>query len=150
MAMSNAEKASRARNKPMVKMNREQLEGVMIVADRIREESDAIRARLGLEPVTDSVPMQQARARLRELVAKDAGKRKPSRAPAGVVPSPGSSRDLLTVDALESWRRKHEREGEEIRAAAVAMFRDRVAGATRIGEALGVKRQRVYQLADAA
>lgn len=140
--------AWRERNKPMVRMNREQLERAFAARDRIQAESDAIRARLGLAPVPESPYMMQARARLAELVAKDAGK--PSRSTSSAKTVQRAALPELTPDALEAWRRKHEREGEEIRTAAVAMFRDRVAGATRIGKALGVKRQRVYQLADAA
>lgn len=141
--------AWRYRNRPMLKMDRAQLESAFEVRDRIQAESDAIRSRAGLPLVPESPYTMRARARLAELVAKDEGKatRKPSRATSAAAASSGSPRDALTPDALEAWRRKHEREGEEIRTAAVAMFRDRVAGATRIGKALGVKRQRVYQLA---
>jgi hypothetical protein len=153
VAMSWQLKANRDRNKPMMKMNREPLEGALAARDRIQAVSDEIRARAGLPPVPESPHMMRVRGRLGELVAKDAGKRKrkPSRATsAAAAASSGSPRDALTPDALEAWRQQHEREAEEIRSAAVAMFRERVAGATRIGKALGVKRQRVYQLADAA
>lgn len=142
--------AWRYRNRPMMKMDREQLERAFAVRDRIQAESDAIKSRLGLPLVPESPYTMRVRGRLAELVAKDAGKaakRKPSRATSAAAASSGSPRDTLTPDALEAWRCKHEREAEEIRAAAVAMFRERVAGATRIGKALGVKRQRVYQLA---
>ena len=148
--------AWRYRNRPMLKMDRGQLERAFAVRDRIQQESDVIRSRAGLPLVPESPYTMRARARLAELVAKDeakGAKRKPSRATSAApvaAASSGSSRDALTPDALEAWRRKHDREADEIRAAAVAMFRDRVAGATRIGAALGVKRQRVYQLADAA
>lgn len=140
--------AWRYRNRPMLKMDRGQLERAFAVRDRIAEESAAIRARVGLPPVEESPYTMRARARLAELVAKDAGK--PSRSTSSAKTVQRAALPELTPDALEAWRRKHEREGEEIRTAAVAMFRDRVAGATRIGKALGVKRQRVYQLADAA
>jgi hypothetical protein len=152
MAMPWQLKSNRDRNRPMAKMKREQLEAALLAHDRIQAVSDEIRARAGLPPVPENSITKGARDRLALLVAKDAAKgskRKPSRATSAAVSS-GSPRDALTPDALEAWRQKHEREAEEIRAAAVAMFRERVAGATRIGKALGVKRQRVYQLADAA
>lgn len=150
MAMSWQLKANRDRNKPMAKMNREQLEGVIAAADRIRAESDAIRARYDLPPVADSAPMREARERLALLIAKDAEKatkRRPSRA------AKAPERVLTPAeraDELAARKRAWKREGEALDREIAEFAASGDLGATALGRTLGVSRQRVYQLAAAA
>lgn len=139
--------AWRARNKPMAKMGREQLERALASHDRIQAISDEIRARHGLEPVPENQIIQAARERMALLATREAGKRtrKPSRA---------TSREKLTSAELAAdlakRKRAWKRDGEALDAEIAALAASGDLGATRLARALGVSRQRVYQLAAAA
>lgn len=135
-------KANRDRNRPADKMPAEQLRAALAAHDRIMAVSTEIRARHGLEALPESDAVSSWRVRLVELETKAPARAKAPRTVA------------LTVDEqlaeLAKRRRRIDREQLEVRAEAVRMFKERLAGATKIGDALGVKRQRVYQLAEVA
>jgi len=142
MAISWQLKANRDRNKPMTKMNADQLRAALAAHDRIQAISDEIRARHGLQPVPENTIRQAARARLAMLEAKAAAK--PTRAKAG--PTLTAEQRL---EAIAARRRKLARDRAECDQELAELARSRAVGVTRIAERVGVTRQAIYQLAGA-
>ena len=133
-------KANRDRNRSMAKMPREQLSSAVDTYDRILAESTAIRARHGLAPVVDGETIRAARKRLAELPARKTRKR-------------AKCQGALTPDGqlaeIAKRRREIERERVALDAEVAALAASGSVKVSAIAKALGVSRQRVYQLSAA-
>lgn len=128
--------------RPKVK-TRAELESALDAHDRIQAISDEIRSRSGLPPLPENGIVTGWRLALEKAPAARKVKAKaPAVRQAELTPA-------AQVAAIRRRREAHEAEGEALRSEALGLFRSGVAGATAVGTALGVKRQRVYQLAEA-
>lgn len=137
----------RRRNKPLGKQSADDIRAWLEAPHRkrIREESDAIRARKGLEPVPDNEIVCGARSRLAELEAKPS-KRKAAAPKRELTPAE-------RVSAAAKRRRELEREREaldaEIRELVALAQSDPSISVSGIARSLGLSRQRLYQVAAA-
>lgn len=128
-------KAFKSRNRPLLKLNRSQLEEAVQGYDRILAISTDIRRRAGLPPIEDGPTIKAARIKLAEAPVKSRRAKK--------VLAP---RDM--VADLAKRRRKAEKERETVDKAIAELVRDKILPVSVVAAELGVSRQRVYQLAD--
>ncbi|MBS1863029.1 MAG: hypothetical protein JSS68_15110 [Actinobacteria bacterium] len=129
MATQFVTKGQRERNRPMRRMNRAQLTNALAAHDRIQAISDEIRRRHGLAPVPENVIVREARARLAAF-----------KAPRVLSPSEA-------LAELVKRRQKLDREREAFDADLLALIRSGEVPKAMIARAMGITRQRVYQLA---
>jgi len=132
-------KENRDRNRPVMKAGRERVEAAIAAHDRIQAISDEIRTRHGLEPVAESEIVQSWRLRLLELNSKPSKSRKSK--PATVLTPTERLADL------SKRRRQHRREGDALDAELRELIASREIPMQEIALAVGLTRQRVYQLA---
>ena len=123
-------KENRDRNRPMAKkMPKAQLADALAASDRIFEVSCEIRGRAGLKPLERSRTYVEARARLG--------------APKAVkVLGPAE-----TLAELAKRRSKLDRDRDALDRDIRELAASKTVGASMIARALGISRQRVYQLA---
>jgi hypothetical protein len=127
------------REPPTVKQAKAKVEAALAAHDRIQAESDAIRQRHGLPPVPENTIVRAWRAKLATAKLK-AAKREPA---AKVEPSS----PLELVADLAERRAKLKREGEQLDRELRELVASRAVPVSRLALALGISRQRVYQLA---
>lgn len=135
-------KANRDRNRELTKQPLEALERSAVVRDRIKAESTAIRARAGLPPVPENGIERAARERTEMLQAKAAAKASRKRPKARKV-----SKAVDPLANLAQRRRDHQEAGDALDKDTRALIASKEYGAAEIALALGISRQRVYQLA---
>lgn len=130
--------AWRNRNRSMPKMTRDRLSSAVDAYDRILAVSTEIRSRHGLAPVAEGQSISGARARLAKMSVRK-GRKAPSLDQSlGLTP-------LERLAAVAKDRAALDRERERIDAEIKSLVGQ--VPATRIAAALGISRQRVYQLA---
>ena len=124
------------RKPPTVKQGRARIEAAIAGHDRIQAESDAIRQRHGLPPVPENTVVTSWREKLAASPKAKAAKAE-------------ASSPLEQVADLAERRAKLKREGERLDRELRELVASRAVPVSRLALALGVSRQRVYQLAEA-
>jgi hypothetical protein len=115
----------RGRNKPIMRQSRAGVESALDAHDRIRRVSTEIRERHSLSALEDGLTVRAWRVKL-----------------AGSAPLAS-----ISLDDLAKRRAKIKRDEAKLDRDLRELVASRTVPAVRIAEALGVSRQRVYQLA---